>query len=99
MLTGNSNNFLSEYRFILLCLFGWISGVFVILLLSMLDESLEDVRKYSILGDKEWNEFKKNVRGKATSKIYWLLFSFWMIYSFYHIFFTKTTWRSCNFYA
>jgi len=60
----------------------------------MLDESLEDVREYSILGDKEWNEFKENVRGKATSKIYWLLFSFWMVYSFYHIFFTKATWWS-----
>ncbi|RLE85067.1 MAG: hypothetical protein DRJ39_02160 [Thermoprotei archaeon] len=92
LLTDNLYNFFSEYGFILLCLFGYASGVFTIMLLNSLEASINEVRNYVVLKEEEWRSFRRKILEKATSRIYWLVFFFWIVYSFHHIFFTKMSW-------
>ena len=90
---GDVGLFLLDHGFILLCLFGYVSGTFTMLLVDTLNASLTDVEEYAEAGSIEWGDFKRRVEEKVLrNRAYWLVFLFWMTYSFYSIFVSRVTW-------
>jgi len=67
------------------------------LLLNILESSLDTIEDYIVLRKEEWQEFKKKVLDKASSKLFLIVFTFWMTYSFYHIFILNGVWWKTNY--
>jgi hypothetical protein len=83
--TGDLSLFLSEPRWILMSLFGLLSGTAAIYAVRGFDSALCEARSLILLNDSDFGRLRGDLRRLITSNFYWLVVAGWMIFSFVHV--------------
>ena len=78
--------YLSNPGWILMNIFGYITIVLTLFIIKNFNKSLAYVRKYTVLDDEKWKDFRARIKKEIFRKTYLIIFAFWMIYSFCHVF-------------
>jgi hypothetical protein len=92
--TNNFKEYLSQPRWVLMAVFGFLNGLSVLYAVRNFQEALDSTKPLLRIEENEWLDVKNELVNKTTSPTYWVIIVFWLFFSYYHLISTGSGWWS-----